>query len=155
MKDAFRIMSRSEHDAGGGRAVGIAGSVYGVDVIDEGFVMWERGEQDAAFEVPGGREGGCVGCDDVAPDEGADTVDFPGGSGGVVGVAGEGEVGVVEAVGFVCFIGGVEGGVDETADEGLGFGVVGDDFDFLEGEDVRPFPAAEAGSEGGLGGEGF
>ena len=38
------------------------------------------------------------------------------------------------------------------ADEGLRFGVCGGDLDFLEGEDMRPFPAAEAGSEGGLGG---
>ena len=29
-------------------------------------------------------------------------------------------------------------------------GVCGGDLDFLEGEEVRPFPAAEAGSEGGL-----
>ena len=65
-------------------------------------------------------------------------------------VAREAEVGVVEVFGFVCFIGFVQGSVDGAANGGLGFGVRGSDLDFLEGEDVRPFPAAEAGSEGGL-----
>ena len=92
--------------------------------------------------------------DDVAADEGADAVDFSTKTGGVVRVAGEVEVGVVEVGGgtCVCFIGGVEGDVDGVADEGLRFGVCGGDLDFLEGENVRPLPAAEAGSEGGLGG---
>lgn len=39
----------------------------------------------------------------------------------------------------------------ETADQGLDFCVVRGYLHFLEEEDVRPFTAAEAGSEGGLG----
>ena len=60
MKEAFRIVAGTDDDAGGGRAVGIAGSVYGVDVIDDYSIVGESGEQDAAFEVPRGRGGGCV-----------------------------------------------------------------------------------------------
>ena len=41
---------------------------------------------------------------DVAAEEGADAVDFAGEAGCVVGVAGEGEVGVVEVVGGGVFV---------------------------------------------------
>lgn len=149
VKDAFCIVAGAEDDAGGGRAVGGGSAVYGVDVVDEEFVVGEGGEEDAAFEVPG--EGGGGGGVDVAADEGADAVDFSAKASSIVFIAREAEVGVVEVVGGGCFIVAVEGGVDGAADEGLGFCVCGCDFDFLEGEDVRPFPAAEAGSEGGLG----
>ncbi len=110
--------------------------------------MGELGDENAAFEIPGDGFGG--GGVDVAADEGADAVDFSVETGGVVWVAREAEVRVVEVLGFVCFIVFVEGSVDGAANGGLGFGVRGGDLDFLECEDVRPFPAAEAGSEGGL-----
>ena len=151
VEGAFVVVACAEDDAGGGAAVGGGGTVYGVDVVDEGFVVGEGGEEDAAFEVPGERGGGYARVY-VPADEGADAVDFPTKAGGVVFVAGEAEMGVVEVVGRGCFIIAVEGGVDGAADGGLSFCVCKGDFDFLEGEDVRPFPAAEAGSEGGLGG---
>ena len=150
VEGAFCIVARSEDDSGGGGAVGGGGPVYGVDVVDEEVVVGEGGEEDAAFDVPGYWSGNYW--IDVSTYECADAVDFSTKASGVVFVVGEAEVGVVEVVGGGCLIVGVEGGVDGAADEGLGFGVCGGDLDFLESEDVRPFPAAEAGSEGGLGG---
>ena len=110
--------------------------------------MGEFGEENAAFEIPGDGFGACG--VDVAADEGADAVEFSAETGGVVFVAREAEVRVVEVLGVDCFIILVKGGVDGAADGGLGFGVCGGDLDFLECKYVRPFPAAEAGSEGGL-----
>ena len=102
VKSAFGIVAGADDDAGGGGASGVAGSVYGVDVIDEEAVVRECGEEDAAFAVPGSGEGGCVGGQDVSSEEGADAVDFSAETGGVVFFAGEGEVGVVETIRFVC-----------------------------------------------------
>ena len=101
VENAFGVVAGADYDAGGGGAGGVAGSVYGVDVIDEEVVVRECGEQDAAFGVPGSREGGCAGCEDVSSEKGADAVDFSVESGGVVFVAGKGEVRVVETMRFV------------------------------------------------------
>ena len=102
VENAFCIVAGADDDAGGGGTSRVAGSVYGVDVIDEEVVVRECGEQDAAFAVPGSGEGGSAGGEDVSSEKGADAVDFSAESGGVVFVAGEGEVRVVEMIRFVC-----------------------------------------------------
>lgn len=44
----------------------------------------------------------------------------------------------------------VNGCVYDTADGGLSLGICRGDLDFLEAEDVGPFPAAKAGAERGF-----
>ena len=39
VKGAFGIVAGAEDEAGGGGAVGVCGSVYGVDVVEDGFVV--------------------------------------------------------------------------------------------------------------------
>lgn len=149
MKSAFPIVAGPDHFPRRGVAVVVRRTVDGVDVRDHKSPCRYFNQQDPAFEVPfhRPRRGG----GDVAAEERADAVEFAPEAGGVVAVAGQAEVGVVEVaargVGFVLIVR-VQRRVDGAADGGLGLrSVGGGDLDFLEAEDVGPVPSLEVCAE--------
>lgn len=157
MKNAFPIVPRAHYFPRHGIAVGVRGAVHSIDVNEDEAPCAYLSEQHAAFEIP--FHGLDDGVGDVAADESADAVYFPAEARGVVFVAGEAEVGVVEGAVGVGSIGWVQGGVDGALEGGLGWCVCGGDFDFLEAEDLGVLPSLEGGAEGrgwwwGFGGSG-
>ena len=137
------------------------GTVHSIDIEDDEAVRGDGQDQHAAFEVPVnflhcGRQGiFCIalrrvrgrgwravglglGRQHVLSNEGADAVDFPTETFGVVRVSWEGEVGCVETIQAGCVIVGVEGVVDDAPEVELRAVIRTGDFDFLEADYVRP-----------------
>ena len=104
-------------------AVVVRGAVDSVDVRDHEPPFRDLEEGDPAFEIPFYGFGRCGLGEYIAACERADAVDFSAEAGGVVSVAGEAKMSVVEvaaAVDFILVVG-IRGRVDGAAEGGLDF----------------------------------